>query len=120
MTAILKPTNKMFCLLIFLSLFSAYSTKDSNLTVEEILVQLVETFDSYVSKSSEEKNTLSTDKLYDLITAKFPALCGNGNDYFLKGFIRKMDVNKDKKVTFKEFMRFLAYLAIAIREILKN
>ncbi|XP_073464723.1 protein S100-A4-like [Aquarana catesbeiana] len=120
MTAILKPTNKMFCLLIFLSLFSAYSTKDSNLKVEEILVQLVKKFESYAPKCSEEKDMLSTKEMSDFITAEFPIFNVKGDDYFLKEIISDMDVNKDKKVTFEEFIRFLAPVAFSIKDIIVN
>ncbi|XP_073465044.1 protein S100-A6-like [Aquarana catesbeiana] len=122
MTAILKPTNKMFCLLIFLSLFSAYSTEDGYLTflitmdrklkMEDILALLVMKFQSFASKSSEDMNTMSTDKMYDMVRAEFPTLRGRAkNNASLERIISTMDDNEDKKVTFKELMRFLGSLA---------
>ncbi|XP_073466633.1 protein S100-A6-like [Aquarana catesbeiana] len=114
MTAILKPTNKMFCLLIFLSLFSAYSTKDDNLMLDDILALIVKKFHSYASKSSGDQNTISTDKMYDMVRAEFPTFFGRVKNDELKEIFSNMDDNNDKKVTFEEFMHLLGFMANAI------
>lgn len=78
-------------------------------------------FEEYSKKSDSDGDTLNPDELYGLAVAEFPTLCGSENkDKVLKGIIGKMDANKDKKVTFEEFMCFSASVAIAIREILKK
>ncbi|XP_073466395.1 protein S100-A4-like isoform X2 [Aquarana catesbeiana] len=90
------------------------------MTVEDCMTLMILKFEDYARRHGADKNTLNINQLYDLGTTEFPTICGNAKkEDMLKGIIGKMDANKDKKVTFEEFMCFSSSVAIALRELLK-
>ncbi|XP_073464712.1 protein S100-A1-like isoform X3 [Aquarana catesbeiana] len=95
MTAILKPTNKMFCLLIFLSLFYAYSTKV--IFLEKNIKSLAEEFNKIAKKEGNTK-TLNVNELKENLKLN-P--------------IKELDENGDGEVDFQEFVILVASLTVA-------
>ncbi|XP_073464713.1 uncharacterized protein [Aquarana catesbeiana] len=95
MTAILKPTNKMFCLLIFLSLFYAYSTKV--IFLEKNIKSLAEEFNKIAKKEGNTK-TLNVNELKENLKLN-P--------------IKELDENGVGAVDFQESAIFVASVLLA-------
>ncbi|XP_073464693.1 uncharacterized protein [Aquarana catesbeiana] len=90
MTATLKPTNKMFCLLIFLSLFSAYSTKV--IFLEKNIKSLAEEFNKIANKEGNTK-TLNVNELKEYL--KLNPIKGQEDLYFVLKTFEFLDKNQD-------------------------
>ncbi|XP_053560378.1 protein S100-P-like [Bombina bombina] len=85
--------------------------------LENFIGILTSTFRKYAGKDGKD-STLSQDELCDLAVKEFPTLCNSSKkDDILKGIIGQMDMDGDKTVTFKEFVMFTGFLAIALEDI---
>ncbi|XP_029435264.1 protein S100-G-like [Rhinatrema bivittatum] len=85
--------------------------------LETVINNLIQTFDKY-ARSEGDKGTLSPNELCALARNEFPSLCKDTkSEAILTGILGDMDLDGDKEVTFKEFVLFLCFLTMAIKEI---
>ncbi|XP_073464702.1 protein S100-A1-like [Aquarana catesbeiana] len=108
MTAILKPTNKMFCLLIFLSLFYAYSTKV--IFLEKNIKSLAEEFNKIANKEGNTK-TLNVNELKENL--KLNPIKEQKDATSVDRILKELDENGDGEVDFQEFVILVASLTVA-------
>ncbi|XP_053551493.1 protein S100-G-like [Bombina bombina] len=84
--------------------------------LEDLMIKLIGTFKTYAGKDGDG-NFLNQDELCELATKEFPTLCTSGKkDEILKGIIGEMDMDGDKKVSFKEFIIFFGFLSLALED----
>ncbi|KAI5105852.1 ictacalcin [Silurus meridionalis] len=77
---------------------------------------LIATFHKYSSKEGDPK-FLSKKELKDLITAELGPEIGNCNDQAkLNEFFNNLDVNKDGKVDFQEYVTLVACITMICNE----
>ncbi|XP_077319979.1 protein S100-G-like isoform X3 [Lithobates pipiens] len=106
MTAIPKPTIRLSCLLIFLSLFSAYSTKSS-------IQRLVEGFTS-IAKREGNTETMNVNELKEYLKLNTPETLKGQDPDFVQRTFQSLDENRDGELEYGELSRFqMEYIVAA-------
>ncbi|XP_078541858.1 protein S100-A4-like [Lissotriton helveticus] len=84
--------------------------------LEELCEAMIQTFKKY-SGADGKTGELNQDELSKLLKEEFPSLSASGKDEDMaKEVMKMMDLDGDKKVSFKEFAIFLAFLSMLLEE----
>ncbi|XP_077319978.1 protein S100-A13-like isoform X2 [Lithobates pipiens] len=113
MTAIPKPTIRLSCLLIFLSLFSAYSTKTDNPCLQSSIQRLVEGFTS-IAKREGNTETMNVNELKEYLKLNTPETLKGQDPDFVQRTFQSLDENRDGELEYGELSRFqMEYIVAA-------
>ncbi|XP_069074158.1 protein S100-A4-like [Pleurodeles waltl] len=86
------------------------------MTLEKHCETMLQTFKKYSGKDGNS-GELDQAELCQLVKNEFPSLSGSGKDEEAVGEVMKMmDMDGDKRVTYKEFAMFLAILSMVMEE----